>query len=267
MSPRQARNEIKNFMKRGYKLTWIASYRLGPSFNPYFDFIATNSSEVDTKSYVEISFDKLNASIHQMKKKGYFVKLLIDRIRGKNPTEPSYSVIFEPRNSIFETQVFLRDNYKTYLSRLKNQTDDKFRLISQSFCSIQRKIEVTSVYIRDKRLNHNITTPYYPKLHIRSNLTFFQFTDLCLKRAKEGFYPHSVEVYKQEGASDSFFSVIFEERHDNSQGNWFRWSLNTTAANELIQRESRRTWDVYLTVGYTYRSNMEHFIEFKRKGI
>lgn len=267
MSPRQARDRIKTLMDSGYKLTWISSYRLGPSMNPYFDFVASNSSRVDTVSYVEISYEKLNSSIREMRGKGYSVKVLIDRIRGRNPSEPSYSVIFEPRNAIFETEVFLRDSFKAYEVRLAANTRDGYRISSHSFCSIQGSVETTSVYTRDRRLAYNIPVPKYPALVVRNNMTFFDFTTATLTLAGEGFYPYSVEVFVQGDRTDSSFSTIYEERNDNSQGNWFRWSLNTTAARDLIQLETSKSWDVYLTVGYTYLSKSEHFVEFKRKGL
>ena len=266
MSPRQARDRIKSLLRNGYKLTWISSYRLGPDLKPYFDFIATNSSRVDTKSVVEIGFSELNRTIYDMKDQGYYIKLLIDRIRGKNPTEPSYSVIFEPRAPIFETEHFLRDSFETYKTRLATMTRSGYRLISHSFCSIRGQVEVTSVYIRDRRIAFNIPTPEYPDLVIKSNLTFFEFTDSTIKQATRGFYPASVEVFKADSSHYSYFSVIYEERDVNTQGNWFRWSLNTTAARDLILTQTQHSWDVLLTTGYTYLQNIEHFVEFRRKG-
>lgn len=268
MSPRQARDKIQTLITGGHKLTWISSTRLGPSRKPYFDFVATNSSTIDTISYVEIRFNELNQTIFRLKEEGYFVKLLIDRIRGRNSLEPSYSVIFERRDPIYETRVFLRDSYQAYTSRLSTNTKAGFRLLSQSFCSIQGVIEATSVYVRDRRIPFGIPTPSQPGLVVRSNLTFFQFTTETLRKANEGYYPFAVEVFTQGSTSDSYFSVVYEERSGNSQGNWFRWSLNTTAARDIIERETRSTsaWDVYLTVGYTYLGYTEHFIEFKRKG-
>lgn len=266
MSPRQARDKITTLMDSGYKLTWISSYRLGPDRTPYFDFVATNSSAVDTVSYVEIGYDMLNQTIHEMRKGGYYVRLLIDRIRGRNPSEPSYSVIFEPRDAIFETEVVMRDRYAAYTKRLESNTKAGYRLISHSFCSIRNRVEATSVYIRDRRIPHNIPVPQYPSLLVRNNMTFFEFTTATLSMAIAGFYPYSVEVFTQGTTSRSYFSVIYEERDDNSQGNWFRWSLNTTAARSLIEKELQRSWDVYLTAGYTYLGNSEHFVEFKRKG-
>lgn len=267
MAPRQARSRIEELMAQHYKLTYISSYRVGPSMVPYFDFVATNSSTVDTVSYVEIGFEKLNESIHQMKKQGYDVRLLIDRIRGKNPSEPSYSVIFERRDPIFETQVFLRDSFSSYTSRLDRMTKEGFRLISHSFCSIRGALEATSVYLRDRRIPLDIPTPNYPELKVSNNLTFFAFTSTTLRLASEGFYPRSVEVFKVGESTNSHFSVIYEKRSENSQGNWFRWSVNTTAAREMIARETAHSWDVYITTGYTYLGNTEHFIEFERKGL
>lgn len=267
MSPRQARDHIKTLMGSGYKLTWISSYRLGPSMNPYFDFVASNSSRVDTVSFVEISYEKLDSSIREMRDRGYSVKVLIDRIRGKNPSSPSYSVIFEPRNAIFETEVFLRDSFKVYETRLANNTRAGYRISSHSFCSIRGNVEATSVYTRDRRIAYNIPIPKYPALVVKNNMTFFDFTSATLTLAGEGFYPYSVEVYLQGDRTDSSFSAIFEERNENSQGNWFRWSLNTTAARDLIELQTGRSWEVYLTVGYTYLSKSEHFVEFKRKGL
>lgn len=266
MSPRQAREMIGNLMDQDYRLTWISSYRLGPSMKPYFDFVMSNSSTVDTISFIEIGYTLLNQTIGEMKRKGYYVRLLIDRIRGRNPSEPSYSVIFEPRDAIFETKVFLRDSYDAYKLRLRRNTEAGYRIISHSFCSIRGHLEATSVYTRDRRITHNIPTPDYSALEVRSNLTFFEFTSTTLELANDGFFPYSVEVFSQGHTTNSFFSVIYEERSMNSQGNWFRWSLNTTAAREMIHRETQQTWDVYLTVGYTYLDNIEHFIEFKRKG-
>ncbi len=266
VSPRQARDHIKQLMRDNYKLTWVSSYRLGPDLRPFFDYIATNSSSIDTISYVEIGFVELNTTIQLMEKKGYFIKLLIDRIRGKNPDEPSYSVIFEPRHSIYETEVFLRDNYLSFSRRLEKMMEDGYNLISYSFCTIRGVVEVTSVYTRDKRLLFNIPIPSLPAMVFKGNLTFFEFTTVALEYAIKGFYPYSVEVYKQASSPYSFFSVLFKERTESTQGNWFRWSLNTTAARDLIRTETVQSWDVTLTTGYTYLGNSEHFIEFKRKG-
>ena len=265
-SPRQARDQIKTLMNNGYKLTWITSYRLGPDKTPFFDFVASNSSLVNTISYVDIGYNKLNRSIHEMKEQGYFVSLLIDRIRGPNPTEPSYSVIFSPRDAILETQVNLRDSYEDYLSRLARNTAAGFRILSQSFCSIQDSVEVATVFTRDRRIPLNIPAPRGPAIEVRSNMTFFQFTRITLQLAADGFFPSAVEAFTQGSTTNSFFSVIYQQRGENTFGNWFRWSLNTTAARDLIEKETSQSWDVYLTVGYTYIGNTEHFVEFRRKG-
>lgn len=267
MSPKEARDRMQTLMSGGYKLTWISSYRLGPEMDPYFDFVASNSTLVNTFSYVEIRYEELNKSIRDMKGKGYFVSLLIDRIRGRNPSEPSYSVIFAPRNAILETEVYLRDSYSDYLSRLFKNTNDGYRMVSQSFCSIRSSVEVASVYTRDRRIPLNIPTPYSPAMQVRSNMTFFHFTTITLKLAVDGYFPSAVEVFAQGSSTNSYFSVIYEERDVETHGNWFRWSLNTTAARDMIERETRNSWDVYLTVGYTYLNNMEHFVEFRRKGV
>ena len=264
VSPRQTRDKVEELMEDGYKLTWIASYRLGPNTKPYFDYVASNSSRVNTVAHVEIRFDKLNETIHMMREQGYHVRLLIDRYRGNNPS-PSYSVIFEPRNPIFETEVYLRDSFEVYKSRLGAKTQAGFRLLSQSFCSIKGHVEATSVYVRDKRIPLNITAPEYPHQIVRNNLTFFEFTSETLLQATDGYYPFAVEVFTQGSRADSYFSVIYEERNENSHGNWFRWSLNTTAARDMIEKETQKTWDIFLTVGYTYLGNTEHFLEFKRK--
>jgi hypothetical protein len=217
---------------------------------------------------VEINYNKLNRSIHEMKEQGYFVSLLIDRIRGPNPSEPSYSVIFAPRNPILETEVHLREKYTEYLSHLSRNMDSGFRLISQSFCSINETVEVATVYTRDKRIPLNIGTPLAPSQQVRSNMTFFQFTRFTLDAAREGFFPYAIEVFSQgRRSTDSYFSVIYEKRNSDTHGNWFRWSLNETTARDMIERETRVAWDVYLTVGYTYLGNREHFVEFRRKGI
>lgn len=265
MSPRQARDRMETLMGSGYMLTWISSYRLGPEMKPYFDFVASNSSLVDTVSYVEIGYDELNKTIHDMEKRGYFVRLLIDRIRGRNPSEPSYSVIFEPRGAILKTEVFLRDSYTDYLSRLSRNIAAGYRLLSQSFCSIRAQVEVASVYTRDRRIALNIPVPQAPAMEVKNNMTFFDFTRATLALARNGYFPSAVEVFAQGSSTNSYFSAIYEERDVFSHGNWFRWSLNTTAARDMIERETRRSWDVYLTVGYSYLGNTEHFVEFKRK--
>ena len=265
MPPRQARVDIQNLMDSGYKLMWISSYRVGPSMTPFFDFVASNDSAVDTLSQVEISFAVLNQSIYTMQERGYFIKLLIDRIRGKNPSEPTYSVIFEKRDEIFETQVFLRDSFSTYNTRLGRMASDGFRLISHSFCSIRGNIEVSSVFIRDRRIPFNIPTPTYPRWLTNSNLTFFEFTDATLREARNSFIPFAVEVYRYGKGTQSLFTVLFEDRTEETEGNWFRWSLNTTQVRELVKEQTRNTWDIYLTTGYTHSGKTEHFVEFTRK--
>lgn len=267
MSPRQARERIRTLMATGYMLTWISSYRLGPNMNPYFDFVATNSSLVDTISHVEIGHDDLNSTIQAMEARGYYVCLLIDRIRGRNPSEPSYSVIFKPRDPIFRTQVHLRDSYQDYVARLQANTAAGYRLLSQSSCAIRGQVEVASVFVQDRRIPLGLPAPSYPTQHVRNNMTFFDFTTTTLRLASQDFFPASVEVFMQGGEPRSFFSVIYEERDQDTYGNWFRWSLNTTAARDLIARETQHSWNVYLTVGYTYLGNTEHFVEFQRKNL
>ena len=200
-----------------------------------------------------------------MQERGYFVKLLIDRIRGKRPTEPSYSVIFEPRNEILETQVYLRDQYDTFLTRLANKTHEGFNLISHSFCSIRNKIEVSSVFTRDRRIPLNISAPFYPHRQTLSNLTFFQFTDKTLRLAHKDYVPSSVEVYMLPKISESLFTVTYTKRTEATRGNWFRWSLNTTEIQDIVKTETKRSWDVFITTGYTYLGKTEHFVEFTRK--
>ena len=265
MSPRQARDKIANLMNTGYKLTWISSYRQGPGMTPYFDFVATNSTIVDTVSYVEIGYNQLNRTIQDMKEKGYDIKLLIDRIKGRNPSEPSYSVIFEPRDLIFESVIFLRDQFKVHEYRIKKMLEAGYRLVSHSSCAIRRNIETTSVYMRDRRIAFGIPTPSYPQQQVRNNMTFFEFTHVTLKLANEGYFPFAIEVYSLPSHPDSVFSVTFEERSEESEGNWFRWNLNATAARDLIEVETRVSWDVYITTGYTYLGSSQHFIEFTRK--
>ncbi len=265
MSPRQAREKIQSLMSSGYMLTWISSYRLGPAMNPYFDFVATNSTTVDTESYVEIGYNQLNRTIREMKEKGYDIKLLIDRKKGRNPSEPSYSVIFEPRDPIFESVIFLRDKFKVHESRLATMLEAGYRLVSHSSCAIRGDIETTSVYARDRRIAFGIPTPTSPQQVVRNNMTFFEFTHMTLRLAKNNYYPHTVEVYSLPSHSDSIFSVVYEERNVKTEGNWFRWSLNATAARSIIETETRVSWDVYITTGYTYLGSSQHFIEFKRK--
>lgn len=233
--------------------------------NPYFDYVVSNFSALDTTAFVEIQFAELNQTIHTMQERGYYVRLLIDRIRGKSPTAPTYSVVFEPRDEIFETQVYLRDSFATYKTRLATKIRDGYRLISHSFCSIRSHIEVSSVFIRDRRIPLNISTPTYPRWQTRNNLTFFEFTETTLNMAREFYIPLSVEVYKVNGISESLFTVTYEERTKLTKGNWFRWSLNSTAAQELVNTETKTSWDTFLTTGYTYLGKTEHFVEFTRK--
>jgi len=250
-------------MKAGYKLTWISSYRVRPDMIPFFDFVVSNSSCVDTVAFVEISFAELNETIHVMEQRKFFVSLLIDRIRGKNPSEPSYSVIFTRRDEIFETKVYL--TLAKYKVRLSRKFRNGYRLLSQSFCSIRGSIEVSSVFIRDRRIAFNIPTPKYPQWRAVVNLTFFQFTEVTLTEARKNFIPVAVEVYKVGGVAQSMFSVVYEERTDRTEGNWFRWSLNSTAARMLIEETIARSWDIFITTAYTYLGKTEHFIEFTRK--
>lgn len=254
-------------MNADYKLSWISSYRVGPEMVPYFDFVVTNNSAVDTLAFVEISYAQLNETIHAMKEKRYYVSLLIDRIRGKNPTEPTYSVIFTRRDEIFETMVHLRDTLETYKVRLAQKFQDGFRLLSQSFCSIRGSIEVSSVFIIDRRIHFKFPTPKYPEWRAMVNLTFFEFTGATLKEARRNFIPAAVEVYKVDGLTQSLFSVVFEERTAVTEGNWFRWSLNSTAAVEFIRANTGddHSWDIFITTAYTYLGKTEHFIELTRK--
>lgn len=159
----------------------------------------------------------------------------------------------------------MRESYEDYLSRLSSNREAGYRLISLSFCSIRNHVEVASVYTRDRRIPLNLPVPPAPAMEVKNNMTFFEFTTTTLGLANDGYFPSAVEVFTQGHRTNSYFSVIYEERNLQTHGNWFRWSMNTTAARDLIEKETRRSWDVYITVGYTYLGKTEHFIEFRRK--
>ena len=267
-SPRQARSEVDDLTAEGYKLLWVAPYRVGPSLKPYFDVILTNSSEADTKGFMDLTFDDMNRTIHEMKAEGYSASVVVDRARGKAPTAPSYSAVFTRKNDILETEVYLRDRVQEYEERLKRMKAAGYRLISHSFCEIQGQLEVASVYERDRRLAYNITVPNLLRWQSYYNLPFYNFSEVALSLGRQNYYPYYVESYNLQGVSttgNSVFAAIFEQPIGPNL-NWFRWSLERSAAEDTITSElTDGIWEPRVSLAYNYLGNIRHYLGFTRR--
>ena len=257
------KQELLNWQEKGYKVIWVTTYRVGPR-KAYFDVVLSNSSNVDTKGYLDLDITRLHQTIGNMTQQGYSVWYLSDRERGRQPTSPHYSVVFRKTPALTETVVYLRDNVTMYLERQAQKRRDGYQLISHSFCYIQGKVEAASVYVRDRRLAFNITVDNQPRWESYHNLTFFDFTGIALRLSGGNFYPSFVEVYQQGNSGKSIFAPIFQGRLTTTTANWFRWGWNTTSANQYIHQE-RNSWDPFITTGYNYNNNVYHFVVFKRK--
>ena len=266
-SPRQARGEVDDLIADGYKLLWAAPYRVGPDLKPYFDVILTNSSEADTKGFMDITFDNMNRTIHESKAEGYSASIIISRDRGKTPTAPSYSAIFTRKNDILETEVYLRDSVQQYDQRLARMKAAGYRLLSHSFCVIQGQLEVVSVYERDRRLGFNITVPNILQWQSYYNLPFFNFSEIALTLGRQGYYPYYVHSYNLPGgtATSSVFAAIFEQPIGHNL-NWFRWALDQAAAEETITSElTDGIWEPRISLAYNYLGNVRHYLGFARR--
>jgi hypothetical protein len=267
-SPRQARGEVNDLIADGYKLLWAAPYRVGPDLKPYFDVILTNSSEADTKGFMDLTFEDMNRTIHRMKTEGYSASVIIDRVRGKAPRAPSYSAVFTRKNEILETEVFLRDSIQEYDERLQRMKAAGYRLISHSFCVIQGELEVVSVYERDRRLAFNITVPNLLQWQSYYNLPFFNFSEIALKLGRQGYYPYYVESYNLpvvSTTSSSVFAAIFEQPIGHNL-NWFRWALAKAVAEETITSElTDGIWEPRVSLAYNYLGNVRHYLGFTRR--
>ena len=246
----------------------MSPYRVGPDLKPYFDVILTNSSQADTKGFLDLTFDDMNRTIHEMKAEGYSASVIVDRARGKAPTAPSYSAVFTRKNEIFETEVYLRDNVQQYDQRLNRMRAAGYRLISHSFCEIQGQLEVASVYERDRRLGFNITVPNMVQWQSYYNLAFFNFSEIALTLGRDGYYPYYVESYNLQGVSttsSSVFAAIFEQPIGPNL-NWFRWSLSKATAEDTITSElSGGIWVPSISLAYNYLGNIRHYLGFSRR--
>ena len=227
--------------------------------------VLSNSSNVDTKGYLDLNVTRLNHTIRSMSQQGYSVWYLSDRERGREPTAPHYSVVFRRTPELTETEVYLRDNVTTYLERQAQKRQEGYQLISHSFCNIRGKLEAASVYIRDRRLAFNITVENQQRWESHHNLSFFEFTGVALRLStSKNYYPSFVEVYQQGESDASTFAAIFQERPTSTTAYWFRWGWNTTTTNQYIHKE-RNSWEPLISAGYNYNSNVFQFVVFKRK--
>ena len=267
MSPRQARSAVEDLVdNNGYKVLWVVPYRVGPDLKPYFDVILTNSSQADTKAFMDLNVDVMNRTIYEQQALGYSARLIVGRDRGKNPSAPSYSAVFTRKNTIFETEVYLRESIQEYEARLSSKTASGFRLISHSFCKIQGWWEVVSVYERDRRLAFNITIPDSDRTLWQSehNLTFFKFSEVALRLGSDGFYPTYVQSI-DDSTTNSKFAAIFEKPGSGVNLNWFRWALNLTTVRDTINAElADGIWEPLITVAYNYLGNIRHYLGFTR---
>ena len=266
MSPRQARAEASDLQLNGYKILWVSTYRVGQNKKPYVDVILTNSSEADSKGFIDLSHSDMNQTIYDMKLQGYTASYIVSRVRGRNPPAPSYSAVFTRKNNIFETEVFLRDSVQEYEQRLTKRKADGHRLLSHSFCEIAGQLEVVSVYERDRRLAYNISIPDSELWESYHNITFFNFSDVALRRGREGYYPSYVEAYNFGATTDqSNFAAVFVKPIGLNL-NWFRWALNTTAAKQTIDSELEdSTWVPMISLAYNYLGNVRHYLGFTRR--
>ena len=268
-SPRQTRSEVEDLVDNsGYKVLWVAPYRVGPDLKPYFDVILTNSTQADTKGFLDLNIDDMNLTIFDQRALGYFAQFIVSRDRGKNPSAPSYSAVFTPKNSLFETEVYLRDSVEQYESRLSTKTAAGYRLLSHTFCRIQGQWEVASVYERDRRLAFNISVPDTERISWQSehNLTFFRFSEVALRLSREGFYPSYIQTYKDATTGNSKFAAVFEKPGSGANLNWFRWALNITTVQDTITAEvNDGIWEPLVTLAYDYLGNIRHYVGFTRR--
>ena len=246
-------------------MLWVAPYRVGPDLRPYFDIVLTNSSQADTRGFLDLTVEVMNRTIREMKEQGYSARYIVDRDRGKNPIAPSYSAIFTRKHDIFETEVYLRDSVRVYEERLTRMKAEGYRLLSHSFCEIQRQMEVVSVFERDRRLAFNITVLDNVLWESHHNLSFFRFSETALRLGRAGYYPSYVESYNRRGETDSSIFVGIFEKPIGANLNWFRWSLDTTEARETIDSElDDCIWDPLISLAYNYLGNVRHYLGFTK---
>ena len=269
-SARQARNEVADLVAEGYTLLWAAPYWVGPSFpKPYFDVILTNSSDTDTKGFMDITHEVMNQTIYDMKALGYSASTITHRPRGREPKSPSYTAIFTRKNDILETEVFLRDSLQEYRQRLTRMTAEGYRLLSHAFCEIQGQTEVVSVYERDRRLAYNITVPNLVQWQSYYNLTFFKFSEVALQLGRDDYYPYFVQSYRSTDVTNvqhnSLFAAVFVQPIGNNL-NWFRWGLERSVASDTITVQlNDGIWEPRISLAYNYLGNMPHFVSFTRR--
>lgn len=225
------------------------------------DVIVTNSTQVDSRGFLDLTFVKMNESLYEMEEEGYFVHSISDRRRGSNPAAPSYSVLYEKRPEHIETKVFLRDSVATYYSRLADMKSKGYRLISHSFCDIRGSVETTSVYIRDRRLLHNISIGRLPKWESYLNLSFLDFTRETLRLSPSNMYPSFIETNVVN--RESRFSIIFLENLENI-ATWYRWGVDTDDTIATLGEEEPR-WEPRMSTSYNYNGMVKHFFLMERR--
>ena len=261
VSPRQARSLANALLHNGYHIIWTTAYTTGPSFKPYMDVILTNSTQVDTRGFLDLTFNKMNETLFQMKDEGYFPKYISDRRRGSDPSAPSYNAVFIKRPDYIETQVFLRESVDMYNLRLIDMKSKAYRLISHSFCEIKGRTETTAVYIRDRRVLHNITIGRQPAWESYYNRSFLQFTRDTLRLSPQKFYPIFVETNTVNG--ESRFAAIYLEQLDDI-GTWYRWGVATESTRETFEVEEVN-WEPVMSTSYNYNGLVNHFFVFQRR--
>ena len=260
------KDELPTWEKRGYKVIWATTYRVGSDSRSYFDVILSNSSNVDVKGFLDLGITALNKTIQNMTQQGYSVWFLSDRKRGNRPVSPHYTVVFGRDPQIIETKVYLRDSIAAYLRRLAQKKRERYQLVSHSFCVIDGKLEATSVYKRDRRIAFNITVENQQRWASYHNLTFYDFTRIALQFSRQNYTPTFIKAYEPVESGASLFAAIFTEHTPPTRSNWFRWGLNTTSVIQNIDRR-KLAWDPVITTGYNYLNNVYHFVEFKRRSL
>lgn len=254
---------LDNHTVLGYRPIWCNTYFSRQ--RSHVDLILTNRSDVDTKCLLEVGNKSLPRILSRMEEQGYFLWHISTRLRGRQTLRPTFYLFFKPLPLHLEHVYYIRETEEKYLDHLVNNTRDNFTLLSHSFFYSESRLFASSVYVRDRRITHDIPIVHRPPPQWAShyNLTFDRFHELLHTYANQSFYPSSVESYADESNNSSLISVIFTEEVEN-RGTWFAWGLNETTAATIVQR-NQGNWTPVLSVGYDYRGSENFYVQFVRK--
>lgn len=267
LSPKRTRSEVTALLENGYKVTWITTHLLGTSKTQTFDVVLSNSTNVDTRVFIDITAKALQDTVETMSAQGYSISSLADRERGRAPNNAiSYTALFRRSSHLLETELFLGDSVEDWKKRVVRLNNSGYRLVSQSFTHLQdREQEVSTIFTRDRRLAHNITFERPPKMVSITNVTFFDFTRLALTYARKNYFLTHLEVNQRDTETfPRFFAILVAHTSKSiGRGNWFRWGLNEEAINTMIRLEAPN-WDPYVVSGYSHQGEAVYYVAFQR---